>query len=325
MSSLVFIILFILWLKKICSERAFLKIVIYISGSISLLGMDFSKKQLNRGGYSLKTFIKEERLINQLMVSKCRVLSTDNLINIANLIALPITILGLWEMVTELQLFSPAILPSPKQVIITFEELILSGELQSDLAISLSRVLKGYGAAVILGVGFGIFMGIYTRVNRFFMLVFDAVRQIPPLAWIPLIILWFGIGETSKVVIIFKAAFFPVLVNTISGIQNVSGNYLEVARICRTNKIDLLRKVYFPASLASIFVGLRLGLGAAWMTMVAAELIAASSGIGYRINDGRELSQPDMVVVGMIVIGVVGVIMDMALKILAKRLLSWRG
>ncbi|BBB90024.1 putative aliphatic sulfonates transport permease protein SsuC [Methylomusa anaerophila] len=273
----------------------------------------------------MKTFIKEERLINQLMVSKCRVLSTDNLINIANLIALPITILGLWEMVTELQLFSPAILPSPKQVIITFEELILSGELQSDLAISLSRVLKGYGAAVILGVGFGIFMGIYTRVNRFFMLVFDAVRQIPPLAWIPLIILWFGIGETSKVVIIFKAAFFPVLVNTISGIQNVSGNYLEVARICRTNKIDLLRKVYFPASLASIFVGLRLGLGAAWMTMVAAELIAASSGIGYRINDGRELSQPDMVVVGMIVIGVVGVIMDMALKILAKRLLSWRG
>ncbi|HEY3424943.1 MAG TPA: ABC transporter permease [Negativicutes bacterium] len=242
-----------------------------------------------------------------------------------NYAALPCAILVCWQLVIYLKLFSPAILPSPGKVLATFWELLMSGELKNDLAISMLRVLQGYSLAVIFGIGFGILMGSSIRTNRFFTLVFDTVRQIPPMAWIPLIILWFGIGEASKIIIIFKSAFFPILLNTISGIHNTPGQYLEVAKLCKTNKIDVFRKIYFPASLASIFVGLRLGLSMAWMTMVAAELIAASSGIGYRINDGRELSQPDLVIVGMIVIGIVGVIMDLVLKELAKKMLHWQG
>jgi len=246
------------------------------------------------------------------------------LLCMSNYAALPLLILLLWQFGVSLKLFSPAILPSPEKVLATFGEEVRNGELAGDLLISLLRVLQGYSMAVVFGICFGALMGASLRANRFFTLVFDAVRQIPPMAWIPLLILWFGIGEAPKVIIIFKSAFFPILVNTISGIYATSGQYREVSKLYNTSYWDLMLKVYFPASLASIFVGLRLGLGAAWMTMVAAELIAASSGIGYRINDGRELSQPDLVIVGMIVIGIVGVVMDVLLTKLAKKLMYWQ-
>lgn len=246
------------------------------------------------------------------------------LLRLVNFLTLPVIVIVGWEAVVRSQLVSPALLPSLERVIGTFWELIRSGQLGSDLLTSLGRLVKGYSLAVILGILFGVFMGISVRMNRFFVLVFDAVRQIPPLAWIPLIILWFGIGEISKVVIIFKAAFFPILLNTIGGIQQTPRSYLEVARLYEIRNFNLLCKVYLPAALPSILVGVRLGLSAAWMTMVAAELIAASSGLGYLINDGRELSQPDLVMVGMITIGMIGMVMDVLLRILGKSLLRGR-
>lgn len=175
--------------------------------------------------------------------------------------------------------------------------------------------------ASILGVGFGIIMGVSIKVNRFLFFIFNSIRQIPMMAWIPLVILWFGIGETSKVVIITMGAFFPVLINTISGINQVQEGYIEVGKMFKLSKYDMFRQIYFPSALPSIFVGLKLALSTSWMIVVAAEMIAASSGIGYRINDARSLMQSDVVIVGMIVIGTVGIIMDKILFLISKKII----
>lgn len=246
-------------------------------------------------------------------------------LKVLNYLTFPLLILIVWETSTRLELFPAAILPSIEAVIRAFWELLENGDLLRDLSISLNRVVQGYSLAVVIGITFGISMGISTFIYRFFTFVFDAVRQIPSLAWIPLIILWFGIGEASKVIIIFKSAFFPILLNTISGIQNTQKGYIEVARLYKISKFNMLSKVLIPSALPSIFVGLRLGLGLSWMAVVASELLAASSGIGYLINEGRELSYPDVVIVGMVVIGVIGIIMDLVLKIIGKRILRWQN
>ncbi|MBP2625476.1 MAG: aliphatic sulfonates transporter permease protein SsuC [Firmicutes bacterium] len=244
--------------------------------------------------------------------------------NVINYISFPILILIIWEIVVRLKIVPLMILPSIESIADTFIDEATSGQLLADVTISLRRVMEGYLIAVVLGISFGVFMGISSRVNKFFSLVFDGIRQIPPMAWIPLLILWFGIGETSKVVIIVKSAFFPILLNTMSGIKNTPKDYIEVAMLHNITKFDLFRKVYFPAAIPSIFVGLRLGLGVSWTVVVAAELIAATSGIGYRISDARSLMRADLVIVGMIVIGAVGVLMDNALTNISKHMIRWQ-
>ena len=189
--------------------------------------------------------------------------------------------------------------------------------------ISLSRVMQGYGIGLILGVFMGTLMGISGSTNKFFSGTFDAIRQIPPLAWIPLVILWFGIGETSKVILIAKASFFPILLNTISGIKSTPKAYIEVAKLYNKNSWKIFRQIYLPYALPNIFVGLRLGLSSAWMTVIAAELIASTSGIGYRINDARNLLQSDVVITGIIVVGLLGVIMDRILDRILRELTPW--
>ncbi|MEQ8155041.1 MAG: ABC transporter permease [Clostridiaceae bacterium] len=237
---------------------------------------------------------------------------------------IPVLILVLWETVTKLKITPPAILPSLEAVYNAFIGQIKNGELSIDLSISLIRVIKGYFYAVILGLSFGVLMGISARSSKIFSTVFNAIRQVPPMAWIPLIILWFGIGEISKIVIIAKAAFFPILLNTINGIKGTPKGYLEVAQLYKINKFDLFRKVYLPASLPSIFVGLRLGLGIAWGMVVAAEIIASSSGLGYRINDSRSLMQSDVMISYMIIIGFIGSIMDVLIRKISKKFSKWQ-
>ena len=143
------------------------------------------------------------------------------------------------------------------------------------------------------------------------------------LAWIQLIILWFGIGEESKVAVIVLGAFFPIMINTTSAIKQTQKSYIEVAKLYKLNKWDTFKKVYLPSATPQIFVGLKLGLGISWMAVVAAEMLAASSGIGFRISDARVLMQPDVVIVGMIVIGVIGVIMDKILTKISQKATPW--
>lgn len=244
--------------------------------------------------------------------------------SIINYILLPVFIIALWETVTRLHLFPAVILPPIEMVAKSFIEQLKSGQLIGDISISIQRVLIGYLIAVVLAVALGISMGISPKVNKFFSLTFASIRQIPMIAWMPLIILWAGIDEASKIIIIVIGAFFPILLNTINGIMQTPKGLIEVGRMFMLSNWALLRKVYFPAALPSIFVGLRLGLGISWMVVVAAEIVAASSGIGYRINDARSLMRPEVVIVGMIVIAVVGVAMDQVLSRVLKKITPWQ-
>lgn len=241
-----------------------------------------------------------------------------------NYLLLPLIILLYWETVTRLQLVPPVLLPSLETVAKSFRDQLASGQLTADIAISMQRVLEGYLISVLLGITLGVVMGISERTNKFFILTFTSIRQIPMIAWMPLIILWAGLGEASKIVVIVIGSFFPILINTISGIKLTPKQYIEVGNMFKLSKWDLIRKVYFPAAMPSIFVGLKLGLGISWMVVVAAEIIAASSGVGYRINDARSLMQPEVVIVGMIVIAFVGVFMDQLLTRISRKLTPWQ-
>jgi sulfonate transport system permease protein len=241
-----------------------------------------------------------------------------------NYLLFPMIILIIWETFTRLKLFPAILLPPLEAVIISFADQVKSGQLAADVSISIKRVLQGYSIAVVLGVTLGVFMGVSDKMNKFFSLTLNAVRQIPMIAWMPLIILWAGIGEASKVVIIVIGAIFPILLNTINGITQTPQGYIEVGQIFKLSKWALLRKVYLPSALPSIFVGLKLGLGISWMVVVAAEMISASSGIGYRINDARSLLRSEVVIVGMIVIAVIGVLMDQILSRFLAKITPWQ-
>ena len=186
-------------------------------------------------------------------------------------------------------------------------------------------MLKGYAIAAVLGISIGSAMGMWRLAYDLIHPLVTAVRQIPVIAWIPLVILWCGIGELSKIVVIAIAAFYPITLNTLAGFHSLPDGYLEVARLYRLGVGETFRKVYLPHALPQILVGLKLGLGSSWMAVVAAELIAASSGIGYRLSYSRGLLRSDAVILCMLVIGLVGIVMDRFLTGFFRRLLPWQN
>lgn len=242
-----------------------------------------------------------------------------------NYIILPIIVFSVWYYVTEKEITSTLLLPTIKSVIISFQEQVKSGRLFGDMATSLSRILKGYSLAAIIGISLGVAMGMSETANRFFTITFTSIRQVPMMAWIPLLVMWFGIGEESKVAVIFLASYFPIMINTISGIKRTDAKLIEVGKMYRLSNWKLFSKIYLPSALPSIFVGLKLGIGISWMAVVGAEMIAASSGIGFRINDARSLMQSQVVFSGMISIAIVGVIMDIILTFISKISTPWEN
>lgn len=246
--------------------------------------------------------------------------------NMKNLILgllIPVTVVVTWYYVTTNDIVNSAILPTIDSVFKAFQSGIESGQFQGDIRISLIRVVRGYLCAALLGVTLGTIMAISDTANQIFSLTIHSIRQIPMMAWIPLIILWCGIGELSKTVIIVLGAFFPIMVNTFSGIRGTQQGYIEVAKLYKLSRWNTFRKVYLPSATPQIFVGLKLGLGISWMAVVAAEIIAATTGIGYRISISRSLMMPDVVIMGMIVIGTVGVLMDKILTFISRKVTPW--
>lgn len=237
----------------------------------------------------------------------------------------PICVIIAWFLATTYGNIPAGILPAITKVGETLKAMVESGQLQEDLLVSLSRVVKGYLLSAALGILLGSLMGMSNRIKELFLPMITVIRQIPMIAWIPLIILWCGIGEMSKVVIIVLAAFFPILVNTQSGIEGTPKGYLEVAHLYKLNPWKTFIKVYLPHALPQILVGLKLGLGVSWMAVVASELIAATSGIGYRMSNARSLMQSDVVIVCMIIIGAVGVLMDRGLGMAFKAMTPWEA
>jgi ABC-type nitrate/sulfonate/bicarbonate transport system permease component len=243
---------------------------------------------------------------------------------LARLVLLPGLVLVGWQAGAGLGLWNPLFLPAPTRVGAAAWRLLVTGELVRHFGDSLLRIAWANAVAVAVAVPLGFFMGLYRPVEDLVDGLLNLLRPIPPLAWIPLAILWFGIGERSVVFITLLSAFFAMLLNTIAGVRGVEKSLIRAALSLGASRRVLLTRVIFPATLPSLFTGLRIALGVSWMSIVAAELIAASSGLGFLITYYRELMRPDIILVGMLSIGIVGFLMDRGLQWLERRLVPWR-
>lgn len=238
-------------------------------------------------------------------------------------IVLLVLIILLWAFLERSGRLNPVILPSPGKIVQTFISLVKKGTLGENLLISVVRVLKGYFVAAALGIVLGIFIGLSDHVKRLTDLFIQIIKPIPPIAWIPLVILWFGIGESGKVFLIFLGGFFTILINVVDGIRQVDPKLLEVSRAVETPKLKHIFKVIIPGAAPNIFTGLRVGMSSSWMCVVAAELVSSTTGLGYMIMNARQFGKTDIVIVGMLTIGVIGKLMDALLKWIEKRFIKW--
>ena len=228
-------------------------------------------------------------------------------------------ILLLWKITNYLGIWSDYILPSPEKVYSTFLNMISDGSIFINVYASMKRVLIGFAISTAIGVPLGIFFGIYSGVYEYFKSLINFLRNTPPLALIPMLILWFGIGEESKIIIIVLASFFPIFTSTLKGIKNCDSKLIEVGRVFEFSKLQLIFKIIIPNAILDIAVGLKLALGYSFRAIIGAELVAASSGLGYLISDGKEMSRTDVVIVGIIVIGLLGIITDYIFSIIVKK------
>jgi ABC-type nitrate/sulfonate/bicarbonate transport system permease component len=225
-----------------------------------------------------------------------------------------------WQIAVWVSQANVAILPPPQLTLATLWDLILSGELAKHTLASLSRVVSAWGISTLVAVPLGLAMARSRTFERLLDPVIELFRPISPLAWIPLAILWFGIGETGKVFIIFVATFFPILLNTVSGVKGVDPVLIRAGRVLGcNNEATLFWRVILPAAMPTIIVGLRIAFGTGWAAIIAAELVAAQSGLGYLIADGMEILRSDLVLAGMIAIGVLGVLIDSVFRFIGKQ------
>lgn len=235
----------------------------------------------------------------------------------------PALALGALEAAVAFGLVPARLMPPPSAILETFRELYDQG-LVTHLAVSTARVLAGYALGVALAVPIGAIVGLNRRAESLLDPTFQALRAIPGLAWVPLLLLWLGIDEGPKVTLIAIGSFFPVYLGLIAGIRNVDRKLVEVGEMYGLGPVALVRRIFLPAALPSLFTGLRQGLSLAWMCLVAAELIAATQGIGYLLTDGREVSRPDIVIAAILMLALLGKVSDTLLKRLERRALHWR-
>lgn len=218
------------------------------------------------------------------------------------------------------------VFPTPWQVVTGTGELIADGSLWEHIGASLLRVGTGFALAVLVAVPLGLWMGWVRGAYRTLNPLFQMLRPISPIAWIPLAILWFGVGNVSPIFLIFMASVFPMIVQTVEGVHGIEARYLRAAANFGVSRGTLFRQVVIPAVLPQIIVGMRIGLGVAWLVVVAAEMIALHSGLGYLIIDSRNAgNRYDLVVAGMIIIGLIGLLLDGLMRLLeGMQSVRWR-
>jgi ABC-type nitrate/sulfonate/bicarbonate transport system permease component len=203
-------------------------------------------------------------------------------------------------------------------------QLCASGELLANIWASLLRIFYANAAALLIGVPLGLGMGLYPPFERLCDGLLSLFRPIPPLAWVPLSILWLGIGTLSVVFITFLAAFFAIVVNTIAGAKSIDMKLVRAAESLGADRARLVRKVVLPSVAPAVFTGFRVAIGVSWMSIVAAELIAAPNGLGYMIMYYREVLRTDAILVGMLTIGAIGLVMDFGIRWIEQRLMPWK-
>nr|WP_245590363.1 ABC transporter permease [Cohnella panacarvi] len=238
--------------------------------------------------------------------------------------ALPVLIVALWQWAAERGWTNPLFFPAPDVIADAFGSLISSGELFHHLGISVWRALIGF----VVGGSVGLLLGLLSGLSRKAEYVLDPslqmLRTVPHLAIAPLVLLWFGFGEQSKIVIIALGAFFPLYVNTFVAIRNVDNKLFDVAKVLAFGRAKLLFRLVLPAALPGILLGVRLSLALSWIGLVVAELIGSQSGVGFLINLGKQTSATEDIFVGVIIFAIVGKLVDSFVRLLERKLLHWR-
>lgn len=236
---------------------------------------------------------------------------------------LPIILVILWQLAANAGSINVQLFPSPAKIWQAFVKSVLNGKLTANIRISLQRVLLGYIYGAVLGIVVGIGLGLSKKAYRLLSFLLELLRPIPIIAWVPVLIMIFGIGESSKVIVIVIGTFWSVFLNTYDGIRSVDAKYLEVADMFMKGKQEKIFTVMLPAALPNIFTGLRLGIGSAWVSVIGAELIASSAGLGYMISYSREMAQPANMYVAVFVIGIIGYFINVLLKWIETKALKW--
>ena len=236
---------------------------------------------------------------------------------------LPLVVIAIWQLGSSVGWISTRIMPSPAAVVVAFWQTTVSGQLPHNILVSAGRAFAG----LLVGGSVGFLLGIANGVSRLSEQLTDTtlqmLRTIPHLAMVPLVILWFGIGEESKLFLTALGVLFPVYLNTYHGVRNVDRDLIEMGKVYGMGNWTLFRKVIFPGALPSIFVGLRYALGIMWLTLIVSESIAASSGIGHMANNAREFMMTDVVVLALVIYAVLGKLADVIARTLERRMLVW--
>jgi NitT/TauT family transport system permease protein len=244
-------------------------------------------------------------------------------------LVLPILLIIGWE-VAAIIVNNPFFLPKIETVIpiliSPFSDILGTGSLVQNASISIERVALGFALAAAVAIPLGIGMGRFAVLNDFFDTTIELLRPVPPLAWVPLALAWFKIGIVSIVFIIFIGAIFPILLNTIDGVRGIKNTWVEVSTTLGAGERQILTKVVLPGAAPTIWTGLRIGFGIAWMCVVAAEILPGpTSGLGYLIMYAYNLGQINVIIAGIIVIGLIGLIIDQGFRAVEKRWFGWRG
>lgn len=236
----------------------------------------------------------------------------------------------IWQLAVEFGLVNETRLPKPTTILQTLGYKIYNqapdgNTLGVNILASLQVALTGFLTAMVIGIPLGLFMGWWEYADRFIRPIFELVRPVPPIAWIPLVVVWMGIGLKAKAMIIFFTAFVPCVINSYTGIKLTNKTLINVSRTFGASNLEIFWKVGIPSALPMVFAGIRVALGNSWSTLVAAEMLAASAGLGYMIQIGRTIARPDIVIAGMVTIGAIGAVLSGILSYVEKHALRWQS
>lgn len=236
---------------------------------------------------------------------------------------LPLAILAFWEAVTVSGIVPDTIFPTPGSVIQAAIDLSITGELWTNILVSTGRALAGFAIGGLIGFLLGLLNGLSKWSFRLLDATVQMIRTIPYLSLLPLVIIWFGVAESGKVFLVALGCFFPMYINTLSGIRGVNHDWLEMGRVYGLNRFQLIKEIVFPAALPSILVGVRYSLGFMWITLIFAETVAANSGIGYMAANAREFMQLNIIVLSIIIYALLGKLSDSIAKFFEHHYLGW--
>jgi sulfonate transport system permease protein len=237
--------------------------------------------------------------------------------------SMPVLLLIVWELFARLGALSPNVLPAPSKVALTAFQLVKEGRLIGDMAVSLLRAATGFVIGGSIGFVLGTAVGFSKVAEAFLDRNIQMLRAIPFLAMLPLVIVWFGVGEAGKIFLVSLGVMFPIYINTVLGIRQVDPKLIELGRVLGLSNWTLIRRIVLPGALPSVLAGVRYALATAWLALVVAETIATSTGIGFLAMDAREFLRTDVIVMTIVIYAAIGVLADSLARFLERRLLSW--